>query len=544
MTHQHREKTSSLWRSVIHWLFVGGCVVGIAWFGRDLLQVTTQYLVDRQDYLNHQEAYHEQAQRISSPPSAMSAHIQLVSGNQAQVFATNTPKAENPTDLITSTPTPMPPVERFELPTLVFPEDAPTDLQSPTQIPTRIPPITRNHDLVNIAILGSDQEVAGDNTIRTDTMIIVSINRDTGTVSMLSLPRDLFVYIPSLGMQRLTVAFGRGENYGWTGGGFGLFRDTMIYNFGINVHFYAKVDITGLEGIIDLLGGVNVAVDCAIQDYYPIKPIEELDLTKDIFENYQLRTMNVGYYHLDGFDAQWYARSRKNSSDFDRGRRQQQLLRAIFRQALDGGQLTNLPALWNQGIELVETDMTLNQALSLLPLALTLDDSQIESFTLIPTYHTQSWTVPDDGSNVQLPVYDTLIPLLEDFYTPPADSQVDVQSATVRVLNATTKPFFDYVGSERLRSEGFNAFPDGNASELGALQTTIIDRSGQTKGSRLLELQSILNVPNENILIEPDPNRLADYEVILGETYHSCEGGVLEVEPTTWSWDEDMGLDN
>ena len=540
MNHQPSTKPSLRWRSVFNWLFVAICLTGIVWFGRDLMRATNQYITDRQSYLTRQASYQEQANGIV-PVSGESSRIQLVSDTRLQVFATNTPKAEESTNVITSTPTPLPPVERFELPTLVFPDDAPSDLQAPTAIPTRIPPITRNHDLVNIAILGSDQEVAGDNTIRTDTMIIVSINRDTGTVSMLSLPRDLFVYIPSLGMQRLTVAFGRGENYGWTGGGFGLFRDTMIYNFGINVHFYAKVDITGLEGIINLLGGVNVAVDCAIQDYYPIKPIEELDLTKDIYENYQLRTMNVGYYHLNGFDAQWYARSRKNSSDFDRGRRQQQLLRGIFRQALNQGQLGNLPTLWNQGMELVETDMTLNQALTLVPIALTLNDSQIESFTFIPTYHTQSWTTPD-GSNVQLPIYETLIPLLEDFYTPPNVSQVDVQSATVRVLNGTAKPFFDYVGMERLRNEGFNAFADGNASILGVPQTMIIDRSGQTKGSRLLELQFILNVANENIIIEPDPNRIADYEVILGDTYNSCVGGVLEVEPTNWSWDEEMGL--
>ena len=540
MNHQPSTKPSLRWRSMFNWLFVAICLTGIVWFGRDLMRATNQYITDRQSYLTRQASYQEQANGIV-PVSGESSRIQLVSDTRLQVFATNTPKAEESTNVITSTPTPLPPVERFELPTLVFPDDAPSDLQAPTAIPTRIPPITRNHDLVNIAILGSDQEVAGDNTIRTDTMIIVSINRDTGTVSMLSLPRDLFVYIPSLGMQRLTVAFGRGENYGWTGGGFGLFRDTMIYNFGINVHFYAKVDITGLEGIINLLGGVNVAVDCAIQDYYPIKPIEELDLTKDIYENYQLRTMNVGYYHLNGFDAQWYARSRKNSSDFDRGRRQQQLLRGIFRQALNQGQLGNLPTLWNQGMELVETDMTLNQALTLVPIALTLNDSQIESFTFIPTYHTQSWTTPD-GSNVQLPIYETLIPLLEDFYTPPNVSQVDVQSATVRVLNGTAKPFFDYVGMERLRNEGFNAFADGNASILGVPQTMIIDRSGQTKGSRLLELQFILNVANENIIIEPDPNRIADYEVILGDTYNSCVGGVLEVEPTNWSWDEEMGL--
>ena len=98
-------------------------------------------------------------------------------------------------------------------------------------------------------------------------MIIVSINRDTGTVNTLSLPRDLYVYVPQLGMRRLNVAFGWGEAVGWTAGGFGLLRDTLIYNLGINVHYYAKVNITELESVIDLIGGVDVAVDCNYQDY-------------------------------------------------------------------------------------------------------------------------------------------------------------------------------------------------------------------------------------------------------------------------------------
>ena len=115
-----------------------------------------------------------------------------------------------------------------------------------------------------------------------------------------------------------------------------------------------------------------------------------------------LWTLPVGYYEMTGPEAVWYARTRKNSTDFDRGRRQQRLIRAIFRKALDSGQVSQLPSLWSQGMEVVETNMTLNEALSLLPIALSLDTSDIESFTLIPTYHTTSWTTPD-GSNVQLP---------------------------------------------------------------------------------------------------------------------------------------------
>ena len=54
----------------------------------------------------------------------------------------------------------------------------------------------RAHRLVNVLLLGSDEQLSDDSFIRTDTMIVVSLNVETGTVSMLSLPRDLFVYIP------------------------------------------------------------------------------------------------------------------------------------------------------------------------------------------------------------------------------------------------------------------------------------------------------------------------------------------------------------
>jgi len=238
------------------------------------------------------------------------------------------------------------------------------------------------------------------------------------------------------------------------------------------------------------------------------------------------------YYELDGFDAQWYARSRKNSSDFDRGRRQQQVIRAIFSKALGTGQLASLPALWNEGMEIVETNMTLNEALSLVPIALNLESREVESFTFIPTYHTQPWTTPD-AENVQLPVYETLLPFLEDFYTPPSTNQVEVRGSTVRILNGTGKPDLDIVAAERLQFSGFAAYPAGEADAADYEATVLTDYTGQTKGSSRFEIVDILNVTRGNIIDEPDPNREADFEVILGENYNSCTFGVLPVEDTT-----------
>lgn len=431
-----------------------------------------------------------------------------------------------PTDIpnatVEATGTPRP------LPTPLFaPSREDGAILSGTAVPTHVPTVPRDYNLLNIILLGGDDELSNDSFSRTDTMIIVSINRDTGTVAMLSLPRDLFVYIPSGMMSRLNVAYAIGENAGWTGGGFGLLRQTILYNFGINVHYYARVNFSGFQKIIDTLDGVHIAVDCAYQDYSLIGA--EVPEDAVAFGDEGLYTLPVGYYEMDGAQALWYARTRRNSSDFDRGRRQQQLLRAIWHKARERVSLTNAVDLWNQGMEVIETDMGLEDFLGLLPLALSIDVSQIESYTLIRTYHTTPWQTPD-GDYVQLPNYDTMRPLLEDFYRPPSNSQILIEGATIAVYNGTTNPDWDRVAAERLAWEGFRAYAAGQAETTDYAQTALIDYTGQQKGSSLGTIAALLNVDSANITINPDPNRTSDFAVFLGANYNSCDASVLPVD--------------
>jgi polyisoprenyl-teichoic acid--peptidoglycan teichoic acid transferase len=415
------------------------------------------------------------------------------------------------------------------LPTLFVYGNAPADLVAPTGVPTPVEYVDRRgNDLVNIMLLGNDGELSDDGFIRTDTMIILSINRTTNTVSMLSLPRDLFVYIPGWTMQRLNLAYIYGENAGWTDGGFGLLRQTILYNFGINIHYYAMVNLTGMRGLIDAVGGIPLSVDCAIQDL----PLIGADMPAGALppdeEGYQI--LPVGYYQMTGGEALWYARSRHNSSDFDRGRRQIQVLRAIWRTARDNGLLTNLPTLWSEAMQFTETNLTFEDIIGLAPIALNLDPSGIENFNMARLYHTTPWQTPD-GDFVQLPVYDTIRPLLEDFYSPPTENQVRVEGARIRVLNGTANANFDRVAADRLAYSGFVAEAAGAADNDAYADTILIDYTGSSKGSSLLEIATILNVPAANIRIQPDPNREVDFEVILGASYNSCtEGGVLPVE--------------
>jgi LCP family protein required for cell wall assembly len=445
-----------------------------------------------------------------------------------------------PTDLPTQTPQPTvePTLELLPvatgvsvLPTPLFPQSAlEGTVINGVQVPQAVELIPRDYNLVNIILLGTDEALHNSGYALTDTMIIVSINRDTGSVNMLHLPRDLYVYIPTTNgmMQRLNVAYGVGESIGWTGGGFGLLRQTILYNFGINVHYYAKVDFDGFRDIVDLLGGVNIAVDCAYEDY-PLIGTELPDGVRRSTED-GLRVLDVGYYEMNGAQALWYARTRRTSSDFDRGRRQQQLLRAIWHKARQSVSLTNAPELWSQGIQIVETDLTLTEVINfgLLPLALSIDFSRIESFSMIPTYHTYSLTV--DGANVQAINYETMRQLMLDFYRPPADAQLLQTGATIAVYNGTENHLWDWVATDRLQWEGYLASASGVSDDGVIANTMIIDHTGQQKGSSLNDLVRILNISAENVVIEPNPSRTSDFTVVIGQDYNSCNAsGVLPV---------------
>jgi hypothetical protein len=145
-----------------------------------------------------------------SPPLPETALDTPTATESATLIPTPTPTLL-PAPALTTTPRP--------LPTLLIPADPIVQQAGGTAVPTRVSTIDRHgYDLVNILLLGVDDEVTGDNILRTDTMLIVSVNRTTGTVAMLSLPRDLYVYIPNGTMNRLNVAYYVGDAIGWTDG--------------------------------------------------------------------------------------------------------------------------------------------------------------------------------------------------------------------------------------------------------------------------------------------------------------------------------------
>lgn len=515
-------------------------LVMIGWTIFQSIELYSQQQADNQTIQKRDADYVVTATAMTSNDEASLGRIQLVQ----QVFATNTPDAPPPTETAevveepSATPFPtQPPVTievpvdstPFTLPEFYFPQEPePGLIMEGTAVPTQVPTIPREYELVNIVLLGGDDEVTNDNFLRTDTMIVVSINTETGTVAMLSLPRDMFVYIPSGLMGRLNLAYAIGESIGWQpSGGFGLLRETIFYNFGINVHYYARVNFSQFETIIDTLGGVDIGVDCAYRDYYPV---DDFDISRTVEENYELRTLPVGYYTFNGFDALWYARTRKVTDDFDRGRRQQQLLRAMWHKARDTGLLSNLPSLWGELTSVVETNVPFETMIGLLPYVLNLDISKIENFTMVRTYHTTPWQ-PPSGDYVQLPVYEPIEMMMRDFYTPPSENQLSLSGPSIAVYNASGNENWDLIASERLRWEGLNAIALGTAESDEILPSSqVIDEVASDKGSILPEINKSLNLNSSQVTVEPDPNREYDYQVLIGQDYNSCTFAVLPID--------------
>jgi LCP family protein required for cell wall assembly len=382
------------------------------------------------------------------------------------------------------------------------------------------------YDIRNYLLLGSDT-FNTNNIGRTDVIVILSVNMTAGTVSMLSLPRDLYVYIPNYRVYRINAAFSQGVQQEYPDGGAGMMAEVIRYNLGIEIDHYARVDFTRFQQIVDDLGGVDISVDCIIEDWRLKSP----ELDPNVEDNWEMFNLPVGVHRMDGGLALWYARSRRTTSDFDRGRRHQALLRALWRRIHTLNLVEQVADVYPQLLELVETDMTLDDMLALLPVASALDPSRIASYTLRMDIEVRSWLSPE-GSNVLAINHDALRARLEQFYTPPTALQTREQHPTVEIINATGFTDLAQVAADRLAWDGF-APRILEASSPYLSDTLIYDQTGGAKNSSLGLLQAILRVDDGHISVHPDPNRTADYRVVLGGNYRTCNYNTAAPAPPT-----------
>ena len=373
--------------------------------------------------------------------------------------------------------------------------------------------LNNGQETVNFLLIGSDRRSASGST-RTDTLVIVILRPNEGQVSLISIPRDLWVSIPGYENNRINTAYQLGKSTGYPGDGPGLLKDTIQYNLGIRIDHTAMVDFNGFSQIVNTLGGVDIPVSCSYTDWRLIDP--GYDPQNE--NNWYLYTVNPGLIHMDGDLALWYARSRQKSNDFDRGRRQQEVLRAIFTQALKAGTLTRIPELYNNLKDTVETDLGLGDLLQLSLYAPKMTNADIRSYYIRPPY-VNSW-ITSAGAYVLSPDQDLLQQMLTEALSA-STKVVEKQAIIIDVMNGTSIAGYEALATSRLNYAGYETRVISSDRQDYA-NSVLIDKTAVQDFNLSNPILNVMGMLPNSRISAPDPASPSHYLLILGYDYQPC----------------------
>jgi LCP family protein required for cell wall assembly len=231
-------------------------------------------------------------------------------------------------------------------------------LATPTQAPTVPQPVCGGPPL--LYILGSGVDTKDPNYLYglADVIRIVRIDFIKPKVTVLTLPRDLWVELPDITEKyadrvthgKLNQAYlygGPGMGYyEGPGGGPGLLARTIAHNYGLYVDHYSAVNMLAFEGIVDALGGIDIYLD---QDWDG-RPVDENTIDLGYF--------TAGQHHMNGSEALRFARIRKKYSEVTRTDNQTLVICALKEKMLTPSVVGSIPKLIDALIGTIQTDLT------------------------------------------------------------------------------------------------------------------------------------------------------------------------------------------
>jgi LCP family protein required for cell wall assembly len=356
------------------------------------------------------------------------------------------------------------------------------------------------HGRVNIVLLGLDRRPNDNEGTRSDSMLLLSVDQDSKTANMLSIPRDLWIKIPGHGNNRVNTAYFFGDQDHPGKGGPPLVKQAIQENFGIRVDYFVEIDFNGFRTIIDAIGGITLDVK---------KPLVDSEYPT---EDYGIKRIYIpaGLQHMDGQTALEYARSRHSDSDLGRNQRQQDVLLAVREQGINLGLLTNnklQTAL--QGA--IKTDLTPGDMFSLGQIAVGMKRDAIRQFS-IDANVTHNARI--DGNDVLVADPNGLNQILHDFQTSAQASTRE--AAKINIMNGTFTSGLAARTQKYLEGKGLTISAIDQAADAGQYPQTVIKvYTGKQQAAN--ELAGLLGVSADHIKAATGGPAGIDIEVICGE---------------------------
>ncbi len=376
-------------------------------------------------------------------------------------------------------------------------------------------------DRVTILLLGIDRRCDEEGPVRTDSMMVMTVDPVGKTAGLLSLPRDLWVEIPGFGVDRINQAHYFGEGFEYPGGGPALAVETVETTLGIDIHYFVAVNFDAFVEFVNLIDGITLDIPQAIDDpRYP-----------DHCYGYDPFRIDSGSQTLDGETALKYARTRATEGgDIDRAGRQQAVILAARRQA--AGRIPDLilqaPILWQTFQNNVKTSLNLDEALQLALLAREISPEKITQVVI--GYNDVILQQTPDGQDILVPRRENLRAIRDELFAvapPPVLpleellGKMQQENARVAVYNGT--PVFGLASATEvyLREQEVNVVEIGNADSAEYLSSQLIDFGDHPFTSQYLV--DLMGIPPLNVSRGQKPDGNYDLLVILGSDWQIPE---------------------
>ena len=321
---------------------------------------------------------------------------------------------------------------------------------------------------VNIMILGSDRR-AGQPDIgaRSDTLMVVRLDPQSGSISMLSVPRDLMVTIPGYGPNKINAAY----SYG----GAKLSLEVVKKLLGIPINDFVDINFDGFEQVVNKLGGAYLMIDHYYYNNTAVTDYASIDI-------------EPGYQRLNGSQTlDWVRYRHDQNGDFTRIVRQQIFLREMKRELMSSARLSSLPRFLSV-MSIISHNVTsdissLGKLYSLVSLALQLNTTHIYQT------HIDGSTPIINGIDYVTATPQQVRTAVRQFLHPvsapsqpaasakpapaPTTPQLPVAKVSVTVLNGSGQSGVAAVAASQLRARGYRAHVGGNAASFTFTKTTI-----------------------------------------------------------------------